>query len=80
MEANLIYTTSGEQAPTEWFCEPANLLPGRKVAITLPAGATHYFINLIDDNNFLVSYPDLPEKTTRKNARTDTLAAALKVK
>ena len=24
--------------------------------------------------------PDLPEKTTRKNARTDTLAAALKVK
>jgi hypothetical protein len=24
--------------------------------------------------------PDLPQKTTRKNARTDTLAAALKVK
>jgi hypothetical protein len=80
MEANLIYTTSGNQAPTEWFCEPAKLSPGRKVAVTLPAGTTHYFINLIDENNFLVSYPDLPEKTNRKNARTETLAAALKVK
>ena len=80
MEANLIYTTTGNKAPTEWFCEPAKALPGRKVAVTLPAGTTHYFINLIDENNFLVCYPDLPEKTTRKNARTDTLAAALKVK
>ena len=80
MDANLIFTTSGNQAPTEWFCEPVKLLPGRKVAVSLPAGTTHYFINLIDENNFLVSYPDLPEKTTRKNARADTLAAALKVK
>ena len=80
MEANLIYTTTGNKAPTEWFCEPAKLLPGRKVAVTLPAGTTHYFINLIDENNFLVCYPDLPEKTTRKNARADTLAAALQVK
>jgi len=30
----------------------------------LPQGTTHYVFNLIDQNNFLVSYPDLPDSET----------------
>jgi len=34
----------------------------------LPAGTTHYFINLIDENNFLVSFPEIKNrKPTKKN-------------
>jgi len=35
----------------------------------LPAGTTHYLINLIDENNFLVSYPELLglSKYSKKN-------------
>jgi hypothetical protein len=28
---------------------------------TLPAGTTHYFIYLIDEHSFLVSYPEVDE-------------------
>jgi len=40
----------------------------------LPAGATHYFINLIDENNFLVSYPDLADakETPNDSVATET--------
>ena len=30
-----------------------------KVSARLPAGTTHCLINLIDSNNFLVSYPEM---------------------
>ncbi len=36
---------------------PATVLPGMKVSAQLPAGTTHYFINLVDENNFFVCYP-----------------------
>ncbi len=58
VSASLIYTTEGDRRRAEWFRRPANLRPGLKVAVTLPAGTTHYFINLVDENNFLVSYPE----------------------
>ena len=32
----------------------------------LPEGATHYLINLIDENNFLVSYPEMFTKAGQK--------------
>ncbi|MGA0111380.1 MAG: sulfatase [Chthoniobacterales bacterium] len=58
VRADLIYTLNGGQKHEEWFCEPAEVRPGGEVAATLPAGTTHYFINLIDEHNFLVSHPD----------------------
>ena len=57
MRANEIYTRNGGDYYEEWFREPATLLPGGEISAQLPAGTTHYFINLIDSNNFLVSYP-----------------------
>ena len=79
VSASLIYTTEGDSPRPEWFQIPANLVSGLKVSVNLPPGTTHYFINLVDENNFLVSYPDLPEKSTREKTRAETLAAALAV-
>jgi len=36
---------------------PANLNDGTTASVDLPAGTTHYYFNLIDENQFLVSYP-----------------------
>ena len=59
VRANLIYTLNGGERYEEWFRQPATLLPGSKVSAQLPAGTTHYFINLIDEHNFLKSYPEV---------------------
>ncbi len=53
--AFLVYTVA--KANGEWFRVPATVLPGMKVSAQLPAGTTHYFINLVDENNFFVCYP-----------------------
>lgn len=62
VRANLIYTKNGGDPYEEWFREPATLLPGGKASAKLPKGTTHYLINLIDENNFLVSYPEISDK------------------
>ncbi|WPJ95685.1 sulfatase [Coraliomargarita algicola] len=66
VRAQLMYTFNGGDSDEEWFRMPADVLPGNRVAATLPKGTTHYLINLIDANNFLVSYPDV-KKSTRGN-------------
>lgn len=79
VNANLIYTTTGTKPRAEWFSVPATLMPDLKVAATLPPGTTHYFINLIDENNFLVSYPQPPSGTPWKKVQQEPAVAALKV-
>ena len=79
MRANLLYTTNGGDKSEEWFRAPASLAPGNKVTVALPEGTSHYLINLIDENNFLVSYPDLPGQNEIANDKTEYSAAALKV-
>ena len=59
VRANLIYTTNGGQRTEEWFRKPAALTEGNRGSVVLPEGATHYIINLIDSNNFLVSFPEI---------------------
>jgi uncharacterized sulfatase len=76
--ADLIYTTEGDHPRAEWFRRPAKLKPGHKVAVTLPPGTTHYFIYLLDENNFLVTYPDLPEVDRRKKPRPSDTALEVK--
>ena len=44
------------------------------ISFKLPEGSTHYYLNLIDENNFLVSYPETPDysklgKTKEKFAK-----------
>jgi uncharacterized sulfatase len=76
VRANLLYTLNGGDRAEEWFRMPAELMSGMKVSALLPEGSTHYVINLIDENNFLVSYPDV-DKATRANPAS---AKALTVK
>ena len=59
IRANLIYTLNGGARYEEWFRIPAKLVQGNKVSAQLPKGTTHYFLNLIDENNFLRSYPEV---------------------
>ena len=42
------------------FCD------GGKVSAELPKDATHYLINLVDENQFLVSYPEMSSKVGGK--------------
>ncbi|MCM2369802.1 sulfatase-like hydrolase/transferase [Aporhodopirellula aestuarii] len=57
VRADLIYSTNGGDRYEEWFRAPAALVDGMEVTAELPQGTTHYIINLIDENDFLVSYP-----------------------
>jgi hypothetical protein len=61
----------------EWFRQPATLLSDLKVAAQLPAGTTLYFINLIDANNFLRSYPEVMDITGHANGKHPYLTMAL---
>ena len=60
--ADLIYTLNGGQQYEEWHRGPATLKGDGKVTATLPDGATHYYLNLVDENQFLRSYPDARKK------------------
>ncbi|EDM25641.1 N-acetylgalactosamine 6-sulfate sulfatase GALNS [Lentisphaera araneosa HTCC2155] len=66
LRANLLYTLNGGEPAEEWFRTPAKLLPGSKLSATLPKGTSHYVISLIDENNFLVSYPEINKPTNNK--------------
>ena len=79
VSASLIYTVDGGNPRAEWLRCPAKLVPGMKVAVTLPPGTTHYFLNLIDENNFLVSYPDLPASRPGDKKRSNPADVALAV-
>ena len=76
VRAQLIYTLNGGEKvfDEEWFRKPASLMPSSKISATLPKGTTHYVINLIDENNFLVSYPDVDKATRNKNASPTALS------
>ena len=74
IRANLIYTQNGNGKNEEWFRHPAKLVDSNTAIADLPPETTHYIINLIGENNFLVSYPDVPggnhfSKTKEKFAR-----------
>lgn len=60
VQANLIYTTNGGHRYEEWFKTEGQINNDGTVTVTLPKGTTHYIINLIDEHNFLVSYPEMP--------------------
>jgi len=57
----LIYTLNGGNRYEEWDRLKAGKKNNREIRFTLPSGTTHYFLNLIDENNFLVSYPATPD-------------------
>ena len=78
IRANLIYTLNGGQRYEEWFRAQATLLPGGKVSVTLPKGTTHYFLNLVDENNFLRSYPEVLDEATLSKSLVKYAERAIK--
>jgi uncharacterized sulfatase len=82
VRANLIYTLNGGAKYEEWYRKPAQLLPGEKGRVLLPPGTTHFYINLIDANNFLISYPAamdmLTKNKSRRNYSEDAIPVVLK--
>lgn len=76
VQADLLYTLNGGQRYEEWFRKPAELQTGFTVQAELPKGTTHYVINLIDENNFLRSYPEMSKAVSDKGKYS---ADALKV-
>jgi arylsulfatase A-like enzyme len=71
VKANLIYTTNGGHRYEEWFKADAQINSDATVTVTLPKGTTHYIINLIDEHNFLVSYPEMPTKKSLRSTKED---------
>ena len=41
----------------------------------VPERVTHYLFNFIDENNFLISYPDMPELLSGGQKRENSLFA-----
>ena len=78
VKANLLYTTNGGEKYEEWFRISADLIGNNKAEAMLPKGTTHYLINLIDENKFLVSYPKMKEsRIMKKNKREKYSDSAL---
>jgi arylsulfatase A-like enzyme len=75
--ADLIYSPSGGQRYEEWFRKPARLEGDGKVTAELPDGTTHYYLNLIDENQFLVSYPEVGGKSKSKSYAGSALSTQL---
>nr|WP_168564565.1 sulfatase [Crateriforma spongiae] len=74
VHADLIYTDNGGHRDEEWYRIAANIV-GNRVVAALPASATHYVFNLIDENHFLVSYPDVKYASDASGNFSDTAFA-----
>ena len=72
-QADLIYTLNPGEKYEEWFRLPANV-DGDTVSARLPPGATHFYFNLVDENQFMVSYPEV------KNTKAGFSGSALRAK
>lgn len=77
--ADLIYSLNGGDRYEEWFRMPATLAESGRVTAELPKGTSHYYLNLVDENQFLRSYPEVSKKG---DSFTDSAlsVAGLKVK
>lgn len=70
VHADIIYAVKGGETEEEWLRLSAIQKGNGRAVAELPAAATHYFVNLIDENNFLVCYPEIDRKKKRKNQRS----------
>lgn len=57
VHSDLIYTLNGGDRYEEWFRTEVPLITDTEVRAAIPEGATHVYLNVIDENGFLVSYP-----------------------
>ena len=60
VKGQLVYTLNGGEKSEEWYVKKA-LIKGNRLVAKLPSNATHYVFNFVDEHNFLVSYPEMPD-------------------
>ena len=70
--ADLIYTKNGGKRYEEWFRTATTIKKNDTVVAKIPEGTTHFYLNVIDENQFLRSYPEVldpkqPSKSKLKN-------------
>ena len=75
LKANLIYTLNGGDRYEEWFKIPITISTDSKLEFKLPKRTTHYVLNLIDENNFLVSYPKMKDARSYRDKKTYSVDA-----
>jgi arylsulfatase A-like enzyme len=80
IRADLIYSKNGHDRYEEWFRAPAQLDGNGSISAVIPSKTTHYFINLIDENNFLVSYPEHPDYAQLNQSKDKFAKFALSAK
>ena len=81
VRADLIYTLNAGHKYEEWFRQQASIdHDGKIVTAKLPQGTTHYFINLIDENKYLVSHPKIEDVRTRGKKQPSEYALSVKAK
>ncbi|MGJ8672722.1 sulfatase [Rubritalea sp.] len=78
LRAQLLYTLNGGHRYEEWFPATAMMSPNNTVTANLPEGTTHYVLNLIDENNFLVSYPEMVDTITSMKEKYSVKALSAK--
>ena len=59
VRADLIYTLNGGQKDEEWFRQSARIAGDGLVVADLPKGTSHVYLNLVDEHQFLRSYPEV---------------------
>lgn len=61
VQADLIYSLNGNARYEEWFRVQAKVRTRGIITAEIPSDSTHFFVNLVDENNFLVSFPESPD-------------------
>ncbi len=76
VRGQLVFTANGGDREEEWDSLPVTGYADGRVDAVLPDNATHYVFNLIDENGFLVSYPEMGQMVGR-NRKVDYTKGAL---
>jgi len=70
VRVDLLYTLNGGDKPEEWFRIVADMKGNNTAEAIIPEGTTHYIFNIVDENQFLVSYPKMKDGREMKKSRT----------
>ena len=76
IHADLFYTLQGGSGSHEQWHRADMALEGKGKAVArLPEGTTHYVINLVDENSFLVVYPKIDAPKLKEEEKAFSAAA-----
>ena len=68
IKGQVVYTLNGGEKSEEWYLINAEI-NGDRLTAELPTVATHYVFNFVDENNFLVSFPEMPDLLTARKRK-----------